>query len=151
VVAKRDASVKQAAQELGVTAKWIRRQIAAGRIAPRRVGDKRNGRFVLSESHLEVLRGLAAAPPESASAVPAVRTEDADLLERMDQLGADRTNLLAQVAWARAIVREQESALSIERARSERLEAEVSAQRSRVEALKALSVVDRVLGRHKAI
>jgi len=72
-------------------------------------------------------------------------------LARVTQLEADRTNLMAQVAWARGVAQEQQKALEIERQRAEKLAADLDAQRARVERLKALSVFDRLLGRHKAI
>ena len=60
-------------------------------------------------------------------------------------------HLRHQVAWERAISQEQQKALEAELARVEKLAADLETQRARVEALKALSAWDRVLGRHKAI
>ena len=72
-------------------------------------------------------------------------------LARISQLEADRTNLMAQVAWARGVAQEQQKALEVERQRAEKLAAELEAQRTRVEQLKALTALDRLLGRHKRI
>jgi hypothetical protein len=72
-------------------------------------------------------------------------------LARIGQLEADRTNLMAQVAWARAVAQEQQKTLEVERQRAEKLAADLEAQRARIEQLKALSVLDRLLGRHKRI
>ena len=58
---------------------------------------------------------------------------------------------MAQVAWARGVAQEQQKALEVERSRSERLAADLEAQRARIEQLKALSLLDRLLGRHKRI
>jgi len=150
-LAKRGVTVKQVAEELGVSAKWIRGHITAGTITPERQGNKRNGRFLLSDADVETLRTRASEerPTEERPAEP--EGGDTTALARISQLEADRANLLAQVAWARAISQEQQKALEIERERAEKLDAELEAQRSRVEALKALSVLDRALGRHKAI
>lgn len=72
-------------------------------------------------------------------------------LARITQLETERTNLMAQVAWARGVAQEQQKALEVERQRAERLAAELETQRARVEALKALGPLDRLLGRHKRI
>lgn len=76
---------------------------------------------------------------------------DTTALARIGQLEADRTNLMAQVAWARAVAQEQQKTLEVERQRAEKLAADLEAQRARIEQLKALSVLDRLLGRHKRI
>ena len=78
---------------------------------------------------------------------PAVST----LLARYSDLQAERANLLAQVAWERALAREREAALDLEQKRNEQLAADLETQRQRVEALKALSAWDRIRGRHKKI
>ncbi len=140
--APQGTSVKQAAADLGVAPSWVRQQIASGAISPARTGSKRNGRFTLTAEEIETLRQLAAADP--ATGGPAA-------LARVTQLEAERANLLAQVAWERAIAQEQQKALETERARAERLAADLDAQRARIEQLKALTAWDRVLGRHKAI
>ena len=77
-------------------------------------------------------------------------TEQATLA-RITELEADRTNLMAQVAWARGVAQEQQKALEAERERTRKLEADLEAQRARVEQLKALSTLDRLLGRHKRV
>jgi hypothetical protein len=141
-VAKQDMTVKQAAESIGVTPKWVRRQIAASAITPARTGSKRNGRFMLTAAEVATLRTLSARSGES---------DDTTGLARIERLEADRTNLLAQVAWARAVAQEQQKALEIERQRSESLAADLEAQRGRVEQLKALTAFDRLLGRHKGI
>lgn len=92
--------------------------------------------------------------PGDAVAAPKTSASDAGAgtaLARISELEADRTNLMAQVAWARGVAQEQQKALEIERQRSERLAADLEAQRARIEALKALSLIDRLLGRHKRI
>jgi hypothetical protein len=147
-VAKKDpaapqtVSIRQAAEDLGVTARWIRAQITAGFISPTRSGSKRNGRFALSDADVEVLAERAAEDPNAGGAA---------MLARFTQLESERANLLAQVAWERAIAQEQQKALESEHARVAELAKELEAQRSRVEQLKALSVWDRVRGKHKAI
>lgn len=85
--------------------------------------------------------------------VPLIEAAEAETsaLARVSQLEADRTNLMAQVAWARGVAQEQQKALETERVRSEKLAADLDAQRQRVEQLKALSALDRLLGRHKQI
>jgi hypothetical protein len=127
-MARQGTSVKQAAEILGVQ--------------PKRVGSKRNGRFVLSDAEIDMLRSLTTAD--------AAGTESS-ALARIERLEADRANLLAQVAWARAIAQEQQKALEFERERAEKIVAELGTQRERIEQLKALSAVDRLLGRHKRI
>lgn len=72
-------------------------------------------------------------------------------LARISQLETERTNLMAQVAWARGVAQEQQKALEVERQRTEKLATELETQRARVEALKALGPLDRLLGRHKRI
>lgn len=72
-------------------------------------------------------------------------------LARITELEADRTNLMAQVAWARGVAQEQQKALEVERERTRKLEADLEAQRARVEQLKALSALDRLLGRQKRV
>jgi DNA-binding transcriptional MerR regulator len=148
-VAKKDpavtqdtVSIKQAAEDLGVTARWIRAQIAADLISPARAGSKRNGRFVLSAADVEVLAARAAEDPSAGGAA---------MLARFTQLEGERANLLAQVAWERAIAQEQQKALEAEHVRVAKLIEDLEAQRLRVEQLKALSAWDRVLGRHKSI
>lgn len=155
-MSKQGVSVKQAAEELGTTAKWVRRHIADGTIAPKRQGSKRNGRFVLSDTDVEALRArvAAAAPAAEPAAGDPPAVDDgggAIALARITQLEADRANLLAQVAWARAISTEQLKTLEAERERAATLAAELEAQRARVEALKSLSILDRILGRHKSV
>ncbi|MDP2300478.1 MAG: hypothetical protein U1E08_07785 [Coriobacteriia bacterium] len=142
-MAKQGMSVKQAAEALGATPKWVRRQIAASVITPARTGNKRNGRFLLTEADVETLRALK----DNASS----GSDDTTALARIERLEADRANLLAQVAWARAVAQEQQKALEFERERTGALTGELEAQRARVEQLKALGAVDRLLGRHKSI
>lgn len=142
---RQNTGIKQVAEELGVSTKWVRRQIAAGLISPGRTGNKRNSRFVLTESDIEALRVRRDAPPATGDA------GEGSSLARIGQLEADRANLLAQVAWARAIAQEQAKTLESERERAIALAAEVESQRRRVEQLKALSAWDRVRGRHKDI
>jgi hypothetical protein len=148
-VAKKDAeatpdtvSIRQAAEDLGVTARWIRAQIAAELISPARAGSKRNGRFVLNADEVETLATRAAEDPGAGGAA---------MLARFTQLEGERANLLAQVAWERAIAQEQQKALEAEHARVAQLILDLELQRLRVEQLKALSAWDRVLGRHKGI
>ena len=136
------ASIRQAAEDLGVTARWIRAQIAAGLISPARSGSKRNGRFLLSSADVEALATQAAEDPSAGGAA---------MLARFTQLEGERANLLAQVAWERAIAQEQQKALEAEHARVAQLIEDLEVQRGRVEQLKALSAWDRVLGRHKGI
>jgi DNA-binding transcriptional MerR regulator len=135
-------SIRQAAEDLGVTARWIRAQIAAGLISPARAGSKRNGRFLLSADDVETLATQAAEDPSAGGAA---------MLARFTQLEGERANLLAQVAWERAIAQEQQKALEAEHTRVAQLIEDLELQRARVEQLKALSAWDRVLGRHKAI
>ena len=135
-------STAQAAEDLGVPIAWVRSQIAAGAVTPARSSDKPNARYILAEADVAALRALAAADPAAGGTAA---------LARMSQLEAERANLLAQVAWERAIAQEQQKALEAELARTGQLAAELERQRARVEALKALSAWDRVLGRHKAI
>ncbi len=142
-------SIKQAAEDLGVTTRWVRTQINAEVISPARAGSKRNGRFVLTAADVETLAARAAEDPSAGGAA---------MLARFTQLEGERANLLAQVAWERAIAQEQQKALEAEHARVAELVAEVELQRSRVELqrlrveqLKALSAWDRVRGRHKSI
>jgi hypothetical protein len=132
----------QAAEELGVSVGWVRSQVTAGTITPARSSDKRNARYQLSASDVAALRAKAAEDPTAGGAAA---------LALVSQLEGERANLLAQVAWERAISQEQQKALEAERARTERLSAELDLQRSRVEALKALGFLDRLLGRHKAV
>lgn len=141
--AARPLGIKQVAAELGVGAKWIRAQVAAGTVAPKRAGGKGDGRYLFTADDLEALRLAKEAEP--------LAGEETTAIARISRLEADRTNLLAQVAWARAVAQEQQKALEIERERAEKLAAELEAQRTRVERLKALSALDRLLGRHKAI
>jgi DNA-binding transcriptional MerR regulator len=142
MVAKPTASIKQVAEELGVSVKWIRRQIAEGLITPKRAGNRKNSRYLFSEAEVETLRARQAGEDGAG---------DTAALARISQLEADRSNLLAQVAWARAIAQEQQKTLEAERKRSDQLATELEMQRQRVEQLKALSAWDRVIGRHKAI
>ena len=135
-------SIRRAAEELGVTARWIHAQIAAELISPPRSGSKRNGRFVLSAADVETLAARAAEDPSAGGAA---------MLARFTQLEGERANLLAQVAWERAIAQEQQKALEAEYARVTELVENLELQRLRVEQLKALSAWDRVLGRHKSI
>jgi len=146
-LAKQATTVKGAAETLGVSAKWIRRQIAAGLITPPRQGKKQGGRFLLSDADIDTLRARA----NKRRGAQGGAVGETAALARISRLEADRTNLLAQVAWARAIVQEQQKALDAERERSERLIADVAEQRERIEALKALSALDRLRGRHKSI
>ena len=132
----------QVAEVLGVPVAWVRSQIAAGAVTPARSSDKPNARYILSDDDIATLRATAAEDPAAGGTAA---------LARVSQLEAERANLLAQVAWERAIAQEQQKALEAELARTEKLSAEVDLQRTRVEALKALSAWDRMLGRHKAI
>jgi len=140
--AEKTVSIRQAAEDLGVSARWIRAQIASGLISPARSGSKRNGRFVLRAADVETLEARAADDPSAGGVA---------MLARFTQLESERANLLAQVAWERAIAQEQQKALEAEHARVAELAAELERQRVRVEALKALSAWDRVRGRHKKI
>ena len=138
----RGLSMSKAAEQLGVPLTWVRSQIAAGAVTPARSSDKPNARYVLSDADVAALQALAADDPSAGGTAA---------LARLSQLEAERANLLAQVAWERAIAQEQQKALENELARTEKLTAEVEKQRGRIEALKALSAWDRFLGRHKAI
>lgn len=135
-------TVSQAAKELGVPAEWIRSQVTAGLVTPTRSSAKRKARHILNEADVAALRAAAAEDP-TAGGVAA--------LTLVSRLETERANLLAQVAWERAIAQEQQKALETERARTEHLAAQLDLQRSRVEALKALTVLDRIFGRHKAV
>jgi predicted site-specific integrase-resolvase len=135
-------SPAQVAEELGVPVAWVRSQIAAGAVSPTRSSDKRNARYVLSEADIMALRSIAAADPAAGGTAA---------LARVSQLESERANLVAQVAWERAISQEQQKSIEVELARSEKLAADLEIQRARVEALKALSAWDRVRGRHKTI
>ena len=135
-------SAKRAAEELSVSSAWVRAQIAAGVVTPTRSSGKRNARYQLTETDIATLKEAAADDP--AAGGPAV-------LARVSRLEGERANLLAQVAWERAIAQEQQKALEIELARTVRLAADLELQHARVEALKALSAWDRIRGRHKAI
>ncbi len=139
----RTVGIKQVAAELGVNAKWIRGQVAAGTVSPKRAGGKGDGRFLFTPEVVETLRLAKESEPPAGGETTAIA--------RIARLEADRTNLLAQVAWARAVAQEQQKALEVERERAEKLAAELEAQRTRIERLKALSALDRLLGRHKAI
>jgi len=141
-VAKNGMSIKQAAAELGVSAKWVRQQIDAGVVTPARSSAKRNARYHISTDDLAALKLHADADPTAGG--PA-------LLARYNQLEAERANLLAQVAWERAIAQEQQKALAAEQQRAEKLAEELEQQRARIEALKSLSAWDRMRGRHKSI
>ncbi len=79
---RQNTGIKQVAEELGVSTKWVRRQIAAGLISPGRTGTKRNSRFVLTESDIEALRVRRDAPPAIRDA------EEGSSLARIDQLEA---------------------------------------------------------------
>jgi hypothetical protein len=138
----RSYNASQAANELGVPIGWVRAQITAGVVAPARSSTKRNAPYALSDTDIAALRSLAAEDPAAGGTAA---------LARVSQLEGERANLLAQVAWERAIAQEQQKALENELARTERLTAEVNQQRTRVEALKALSAWDRMLGRQKAV
>lgn len=138
----RSYGTSQAAEELGVSTEWVRAQITAGVVTPARSSAKRNARYVLSDADIAALRSLAAEDPTAGGSAA---------LARVSQLEGERANLLAQVAWERAIAQEQQKSLEHELARTERLTAEVDLQRGRVEALKALSAWDRMLGRQKTI
>ncbi|MEI7813237.1 MAG: hypothetical protein WCJ13_00410 [Coriobacteriia bacterium] len=142
VAAPDTVSIRRAAEDLGVTARWIRAQIASDLICPTRIGSKRNGRFALTAADVEALAARAAEDPSSGGAA---------MIARFTQLEGERANLLAQVAWERAIAQEQQKALEAEHARVLALAADLDLQRLRVEQLKALSAWDRVLGRHKSI
>jgi hypothetical protein len=141
-MARQGTSVKRTAELLGVTPKWVRARIADASITPKKSGSGRNTRYALTEAEIETLRGLAARP------VSGVR---GDALARIDTLEAQRANLLARLAWERATARAHQESLLAERARVDGLLEELATQRSRVEQLKALSVVDRMLGKHKDI
>lgn len=147
--------MQQAADELGVSVKWIRKQIAAGTISPARRGNKPNGRFALTADEVTTLGEHMSSKSETLATTPSTDSptdpDRASLLARIGDLESDRNNLQAHVAWARAIADEQQKALEYERERTRQLMADLEAQRTRVEALKALSTVDRLLGRHKAI
>jgi len=132
----------QAADKLGVSVEWVRAQISAGTVSPTRSSEKRNARYLLCEADVATLRAKAAEDPAAGGTAT---------LALVSQLESERANLLAQVAWERAIAQEQQKALETERARTERLSADIELQHARVEALKALSAWDRMLGRHKPI
>lgn len=115
-----------------------------------------NKRSRKSTAKLLELKKVPKKPSTQATgAANLVHTGDASAeptaLARITQLETDRTNLMAQVAWARGVAQEQQKALQAERQRAEKLAADVEAQRARVEELKALSILDRLLGRHKRI
>jgi DNA-binding transcriptional MerR regulator len=151
--AKSGRSIKSAAAELGVSAKWIRAQVAASAVTPGRSSDKRNARYLFSDADIATLRALAENPGPSPATAPAENPapEPPAALARVTQLEAERSNLIAQVAWERAIAQEQQKALEAERVRTAKLAADLELQHSRIEALKALSAWDRVIGRHKAV
>lgn len=152
---KQGRTVKQVAEELGVSVKWIRKHIAAGTISPARRGGKQNGRFALTTEDIAALGACLPSETGPESIVQlADSAHDADravMLQRIEELESDRTNLQAHVAWARAIAKEQQKALDYQRERTQKLADDLEVQRARVEALKALSTLDRLLGRHKSI
>lgn len=151
----RTITVREAAESLGVKPGWVRIRIADGVIQPVRAEGKGKKRYLLDADDLEVLRSWAQArttrSSKSGRSVSAASAADAHALARVVQLEEERSNLLAQVAWARALAQEQQKAIEHERERVQRLEAELRVQQSRIEALKALTVWDRLLGRHKGI
>ena len=167
-MAKQGISVKRTAELLGVSPRWVRARIAEGAISPKRAAGGRSGRYAVTDADVAVLRGLAAAPaavpsepaagapqsadgPQPAGAQSPETPVTADALARIGKLEAERANLLARLAWEHATAEAQGKALDEERRRVDALTAEVAAQRTRVEQLKALSAWDRVIGRHKAI
>ena len=130
---------------LEVSEKWVRRQIDAGVIQVSRRGGKKRGPFMLAEADVDTLRErLNAKPPKGERA-------EISAIARIEQLETDRANLLAQLAWARAIGQEQQKTIEAETERARWLDGQLAEQRARVEALKALSLFDRLLGRHKSI
>lgn len=151
----RTITVREAAESLGVKPGWVRIRIADGVIQPVRAEGKGKKRYLLDADDLEVLRSWAQArttrSSKSGRSVSAASAADAHALARVVQLEEERSNLLVQVAWARALAQEQQKAIEHERERVQRLEAELRVQQSRIEALKALTVWDRLLGRHKGI
>ena len=155
-MAKRGMSIKEAATYLGVTPSWIEEQIAAGHVKPGKGRGKLSGRPYLTKSDRDKLSELWSRAPIPEVEAFGASTEElppavSTLLARYSDLQAERANLLAQVAWERALAREREAALDLEQKRSEQLAADLETQRQRVEALKALSAWDRVRGRHKKI
>lgn len=154
-MARRTITVREAAESLGVKPGWVRRRIADGIIQPARSDGKGKKRYLLDADDLEVLRSWVEARTAGGSKrsrrASTASAADAHALARVAQLEEERSNLLAQVAWARALAQEQQKAIEHERERVERLETELRTQQSRIEALKALTVWDRLLGRHKGI
>ena len=156
-MAKRGMSIKETAESIGVTTSWVEEQIAAGHVRPTKGRGKYSGRPYLSKKDCDTLRALwSRAPIPEVEAYTAIPTDElppavSALLARYSNLEAERANLLAQIAWERALAREREAALDLEQKRSEQLAVDLEAQRQRVEALKALSAWDRIRGRHKQI
>lgn len=156
-MAKQIMTLKEVSTYLGVTTGWVKEQVAAGKVKPRKGRGKQAGRPVFSKKDRETLKELWSRAPipevESAPGIPADELPPAvgTLLARYSDLEAERANLLAQIAWERALAREREKALELEQDRSRQLAEEVAVQRTRIEALKALSTWDRIRGRHKAI
>ncbi|MCX8007150.1 MAG: hypothetical protein N3B11_03430 [Coriobacteriia bacterium] len=157
LMAKQTMTVREVAEQLGVKPGWVRKRIADGTVTPLRVGGKSKGRYLLRVEDVAVLQAAAALRAQKGSravrgaARATFEAADTAALARVSQLEEERANLLAQVAWARAVAQEQQKALEHERQRADRLEAELSVQRGRVEALKALTVWDRLRGRHREV
>jgi hypothetical protein len=120
----------------------VKRDETSLRVKPKKAGAKASG-AKLSSPKTATDTGI----PQVEQ--PKVGGETA--LARISQLEADRTNLMAQVAWARGIASQQQKAPEGERDRTRKLEADLEAQRARIEQLKALTTLDRLLGRHKRI
>ena len=128
-------TLREAAVEVGASVSWLRGLIRRGTIDPAKVQGKHGPEYRLNDGDLEAARS---AYPDKASRSAGTR------LARVEELQADYTRVLVEMSAERARA-------EAERERAERAEDALARERERVEALKSLGVVDRLLGRHKRV
>jgi ABC-type phosphate transport system auxiliary subunit len=148
-------TIRQVAEQIGRSVSWLRGQVRAGKLTPERVTGK----------HGEELRFTEADAAQARSLIPVPRTPAGSLSEAyaiatraQDAYQRDTLALRGQVSDLRADVARLQAERDAEADNAARLLAERDAERERldaehkrVEALKALTWVDYLRGRHRAL
>lgn len=126
-------TVKEAAKQIGASVSWVRKQIRAGNLQPTLYVGKHGQQYGFTEADLDAARGLYHARKRKTDAL-VVHSEESERLQQA----------IAAIASAQATAES-------ERLRAERAEQSLATAQQRIESLKAMGVLDRLLGRHKRV
>jgi DNA-binding transcriptional MerR regulator len=157
-------TIKQAAEAVGCSTAFIRKQKRAGRVQPAERQGRYGNELRFTAADIDTLHALYNRPTQrQRAAATTTAIIGADVLrEQLQHLQSVHDELLSRAARAeadadamsaRVLGLQQELTAERERLAADRAAADavLAAERQRIEALKALGVWDRLLGHHKRI